>query len=1151
MLIINVYNTKGTPLINDLATFLQTHLQQHQYESIAIVGDFNLHHPLWNPPEYDKQDREAEDLINLMATNGLNLILPPGTITFPRHKTTIDLVWGNSQMEENVLKCQVAHNHNHGSDHYPIITMLSSAPEGIDETPMYDFDKTDWDLLKVKLPELLPPIVDPAPSASPATVDKLAEDLTAALMEAIEITTPRSKICPFSKRWWNDKLTKARKETNKAKNKFRRTENEEYRKKWKDSEKAYKRMIKKSKRNTWRKFVKEADEKTIWKLKKYIDSDTPTSSYIPTINSTAPSNDEKAEIFRATFFPPPPPADLSDIDGTDYPEPVPSPPRITSAQVDAAIEKLAAKKAPGPDEIPNLILKKCYNEIKDHLLRLAQESFETCHFPTIFKESKTLVLRKPTKPDYTKPNAYRPIALECTIGKVLESIMAETISYLTEEYDLLPANHFGGRPCRSTEDAMTVLSENIYDTWGQKKVFSLVLMDVAGAFNNVHHTRLIHNLRKRRIPTNITRWIASFLQNRSTRICFNGIESASYLTPAGVPQGSPLSPSLYLYYNGDLLEFPQSINHLVLGFIDDIAYGVRGFTAEGNTAKLEALLSQAENWRRKHGAQFEKTKYVLIHFTRNRNIDTKAAIRIEGTLIPPSNEGKYLGVIFDQHLKFESQTNQAVKKGTRFGLAIGRIARAKWGAPLQYLRRLFTAVAAARMDYAAIIWHRPEDNQSPAQRQLSKLSTVQRQVMIAILGCFRTTATDALENETGLLPPRLRLREKILKSVTRMLTAPPNHPLHRCILRALHPMTQTLPFRSNLTNIAKHFPECMTPLETIVPYIRPPWWSLKASLHIDIDKESAEAHHLQILPQLDHETAQFYTDGSGINEEIGAAMYCHTDGYVQQRYLGKNSESMVYAGELEAILMAITHAKDLTQRQSLIFTDSQAAMRSLAKPKRQSGQAIIKQILDQIDAIHLAIPIYSMQVDWVPGHVGISGNEKADQAAKGAAIEKINPTPHPTHLKSARANEIHQAIERENQTNWVNGKETAVHLRNITKRNMTKRNPKRTRPSSQIYRNLSKRRHIAWIARLRVGHVQLNGYLKRFNIKNNATCSGCGEAKETVHHYLLVCLKYEEQRDKMRKAVGVGGMKMEKLLGDHRRVKHTVEFIESTDRFEF
>ena len=82
MLIINIYNTKGTPLINELATFLRTHLRRHRYDSILMVGDFNLHHPLWNPAENNNHDREAEDLINLMATNGLDLILHRRLIGF-------------------------------------------------------------------------------------------------------------------------------------------------------------------------------------------------------------------------------------------------------------------------------------------------------------------------------------------------------------------------------------------------------------------------------------------------------------------------------------------------------------------------------------------------------------------------------------------------------------------------------------------------------------------------------------------------------------------------------------------------------------------------------------------------------------------------------------------------------------------------------------------------------------------------------------------------------------------------------------------------------------------------------------------------------------------------------------------------------------
>ena len=53
-----------------------------------------------------------------------------------------------------------------------------------------------------------------------------------------------------------------------------------------------------------------------------------------------------------------------------------------------------------------------------------------------------------------------------------------------------------------------------------------------------------------------------------------------------------------------------------------------------------------------------------------------------------------------------------------------------------------------------------------------------------------------------------------------------------------------------------------------------------------------------------------------------------------------------------------------------------------------------------------------------------------------------------------------------------------------------------------------------------------------------------------MQHFLLVCQKYERLRDRMRKVMGVGDMKIEKLLGDPRRIQDTVEFIESTEQFD-
>jgi len=74
---------------------------------------------------------------------------------------------------------------------------------------------------------------------------------------------------------------------------------------WQERKQEYKARIKAVKEEKWREFVKEANEKMIWTLKKYMDS-TPTSLYIPNLNGTAASNEQKAKLFQSTFFPQPP-----------------------------------------------------------------------------------------------------------------------------------------------------------------------------------------------------------------------------------------------------------------------------------------------------------------------------------------------------------------------------------------------------------------------------------------------------------------------------------------------------------------------------------------------------------------------------------------------------------------------------------------------------------------------------------------------------------------------------------------------------------------------------------------------------------------------------------------------------------------------------
>lgn len=830
MLVINVYNPGDESIIQSLHEELKK--IPGNKNSIIMVGDFNSHHPSWNPPGYLVHDSSADDIVDLAAELGLILLIPPGTITYPNANTAIDLAWGTSDIENALVKCQIASDNDQGSDHLPVETWISLAESLHNEKARkLDLSRTDWERFREILEEALPSTAMTLGTAN--EIDASVATLLEAIQTAITETTPTKRPMPHSKRWWNKELTAMRRTANKLRNRYRRSGLDVDKAAWREKANEYTKAISEAKETMWRKFVNAADGKSIWEIKKYIDGKA-RQAVVPTLDGNA-SYSNMANALHNAFFPPPPRADLSDLRNPAYPAPVETEcaAAITIEQIRHAVARTAPNKAPGPDGVTNKVLHQAMRVpgFDERLQRILQASVDRAYFPKAFRTTTTVVVRKPGKPDYTKAKAYRPIALENTIGKVFESVVAETLSFLTETHNLLPETHYGGRPGRSTEDALLELTERIHKAWKQKKVFSAVFLDVAGAFNNVHHARLLHNLRMRRIPTSLVAWIGSFLEKRTTRLHFNGKASEEICTPAGVPQGSPLSPLLYMYYNAGLLH--AGPGDLALGFIDDIVYGTAGKTDKGNATKLKRALGKADEWKKQHGAQFEESKYVLVHFTRNRQKSTNAAITLrDGMRIEPAAQARYLGVILDKALNFKAHIQHAVKKGTEAALALGGIGRATWGASHEYIRQLFLTVVATRMDYAAMVWHGPRANGSmEASAAMRKFSTVQRVAMKAVTGCYRTTPTAAMEREAGLPPPWIRLQTKVLSAAARMKSLSLNHPCGALIEQGLKAATAgKRPVHcSILENLAMEFPKFMAKnLERSIPHSSSPPWHQEA-----------------------------------------------------------------------------------------------------------------------------------------------------------------------------------------------------------------------------------------------------------------------------------------------------------------------------------
>jgi hypothetical protein len=152
-----------------------------------------------------------------------------------------------------------------------------------------------------------------------------------------------------------------------------------------------------------------------------------------------------------------------------------------------------------------------------------------------------------TKPNYTIPKASRPLSLLSTLGKILELVIARRLAYWAETHDLLPINQFGARPRRSWEQAVVLLVEKMKEAWRRGEVLSLVSFDVKGAYNGVPREVMAARLRQNGIPANVVR-VLSFCSNRRATVALNGFQTKpTDIAFPGLPQGSPLSPILYLF----------------------------------------------------------------------------------------------------------------------------------------------------------------------------------------------------------------------------------------------------------------------------------------------------------------------------------------------------------------------------------------------------------------------------------------------------------------------------------------------------------------------------------------------------------------------------------------------------------------------------